>query len=126
MPLIDALKKNRPTAKLEVWSKFENTMMYIPPEERKSEPEPRHTVYTVKRGDEIKEGSFKVKEIKDGEITLEFFLDHVGAAYGKDGYAVRNYEPANTFTFKKGEQLSLSVYGLMDADSSVYVKYLDD
>jgi hypothetical protein len=100
-------------------------MMYIPPEERTPEPEPKHTVYTVKVGTEVKEGSFKVKAIKDDEITVEFFLDHIGRAYGKDDYAVRTYEADTVFTFKKGEELALSVYGLMDADSSVNIKYLE-
>lgn len=126
MPLLDSLKgKKTPTARLEVWTKFENTMMYIPPEERTPEPEPKHTVYTVKVGTEVKEGSFKVKAIKDDEITVEFFLDHIGRAYGKDDYAVRTYEADTVFTFKKGEELALSVYGLMDADSSVNIKYLE-
>lgn len=128
MPLIDSLKNSRreqQTARLEVWTKFENTMMYIPPEERKPEPEPKRTVYTVKRGDKVKEGSFRVKNVADGEITVEFEMEHIGSAYGEDGYAVRNYEVGTVFTFKKGEELSLSLYGLMDADSRVYIKYLD-
>ena len=122
MPLLDSLKNSeKKTAKLEVWTKFENTMMYIPPEERKPEPEPKHTVYTVKKGDEIKDGGFTVKEVTDDSITVEFFFDFVGNAYGKDGYQIRNYEPGQVFTFKKGEELSLSMYGLMDADSSVHI-----
>ncbi len=128
MPLLDSLKNNadsKKTAKLEVWSKFENTMMYIPPEERKPEPEPKHTVYTVKKGDDIKAEGFIVRDVQDDSVTVVFRMEYAGTAYGKDGYAARNYEPGTAFTFKKGEQLSLTMVGLMDADSSVYIKYLE-
>ena len=122
MPLLDSLK-NAQTAKIEVWTKFENTMMYIPPEERKPEPEPKHYKYTVKKGDHVDEGNFTVKDVKAGSLTVEFTF--AGNAYGEDGYSVRNYEPGQVFTFNKGETLSLSMYGLMDAESRVYIKYLE-
>lgn len=124
MPLIDSLKNSsQETAKITVWTKFENTMMYIPPEERKPEPEPVRKAFTVKKGSKVDAGSFRVKDLKDGVMTVEFDMDYVGRAYGKDGYAVRSYEPGTVFTFNKGEELSLNMYGLMDADSSVHIIY---
>lgn len=126
MPLLDSLKNaGAQTAKIEVWTKFENSMMYIPPEERKPEPEPKHYKYTVKKGDHVDEGGFTVKDLKSGSLTVEFTFDFAGNAYGEDGYSVRNYEPGQVFTFNKGETLSLSMYGLMDAESKVYIKYLE-
>ena len=92
MPLIDSLKNSsQETAKITVWTKFENTMMYIPPEERKPEPEPVRKAFTVKKGSKVDAGSFRVKDLKDGVMTVEFDMDYVGRAYGKDGYAVRSY-----------------------------------
>ena len=126
MPLLDSLKNaGAQTAKIEVWTEFENTMMYIPPEERKPKPEPKHYTYTVKKGDKVDEGDFIVKDIKPDSLTVEFTFDFVGNAYGEDGYSARNYKPGQVFTFNKGETLSLSMYGLMDADSKVYIKYLE-
>lgn len=124
MPLIDSLKNSsQETAKITVWTKFENTMMYIPPEERKPEPEPVRKTFTVKKGSKVDDGHFRVKDLKDGVMTVEFDMDYIGRAYGRDGYAVRSYEPGTVFTFNKGEELSLNMYGLMDADSSVHIIY---
>lgn len=119
------LGKKKLTAKLEVWTMFRNTMVYIPPEERKPEPEPEHEVFTVKKGDKVERGGFKVKDLKEDTITVEFKWDYVGNAFGKDGYSVRYFDPGKVFTFNKGEELSLSMYGLMDADSSVHITYLE-
>jgi hypothetical protein len=35
------------------WMAFEETMIYNPPGERRPEPKPKHTVYTVNIGDPV-------------------------------------------------------------------------
>ena len=115
-------KKDNVTAEIEMWTEFTNTMEYIPPEERTEEPEPVHETYTVKKGDKVRNGMLLIKEVAEDSITVELNTEYVGGVYGADGHMKTYYsDPATVFTIGKGEELSVTEYGLMDADFSVCV-----
>lgn len=98
-------------AQISVLNSFSSTMMYMP--NKKSEPEPEPEIYTVKAGDEVE--GLTIKAVTEKEITVETYFEYMcGDDYG------------TTFTVSRGETIRLTEVGLMDADHTYTICYLDN
>ena len=108
------------TAVLQVTSSYEETMMYIPDEERPEKPEPVYETIEVRAGDDAYYSQFHVEKLSGNSMTITTYFDYYVRSYRGDEF-VRDYGIANRFTFHRGETLSMTMAGLLDADSRMVI-----
>lgn len=111
--LLSGCGSSQKTAKLAILNRFTSTMMYVPDEERDQEPEPEPEVYTVKRGDEVE--GLEITSVTDSKVEFKTYFEY---------YDGRNY--SKKFSVSRGETIWLTEVGLMDADHSYTVTYIDE
>ena len=95
-------------------SRFTNTMTSDESNSESGEIVP--SIYTVKVGDEVEDGYYRITRITDSYIRIKF-PDEYTSGFGES--------PKKSFKIKKGESCSFRQYGLMDADFVVYVSYIE-
>lgn len=108
------------TATLRVSSRYVNTSIYIPEEEREPEPEPTWETVTVARGDKLENGILTVKKLTADTVTLKADRQYVGTSY-LDGTFVQRFEEGELLTLHRGETLRLTETGLLDEDHTITV-----
>lgn len=108
------------TATLRVTSSFESTMMFIPDEEKAEQPEPVYETIEVRAGDDAYNSQFHVDKLSRDSMTITTYFDYYARSYRGDEF-VKDYGMANSFTFHRGETLSMTMAGLLDADSRMVI-----
>lgn len=108
------------TAVLRLTSKFENTMIYTPEEEREPEPEPVWETVTVSRGSKLMNGILTVKKVTEDTVTLQA-SDYFAATSYRDGSYVQQFEPGEAFILQRGGHLRIVDIALLDASHTITV-----
>lgn len=104
-------KSKSMTAKVTYWTIYCEDS-YVDVNGNRPEPqESEHKTITVKKGNEV--ANMTVTKVTDKDITVESeYIEY---------YDPRDQKHGKTFTIKRGETVRLSVYGLLDASSTLHI-----
>ncbi len=93
-----------------VLTEFRNDSVYIPEEEEMSKPKPEPTVYEVASGDEI--DGIRILSANEKRVRVKMYTKFRSSFKVKD-----------TFTIRRGESVSMSEDGLLDATHNIIITF---